>query len=106
MSPAEKRRAWAQQLIDRAGDRPPAYGSPEFLALPDGPAKVAAVVIAAECWAREGDDLPERLRLEVDLARSASKATEDAEYVARRDQWHQEWGDKSYRPHPANRRCA
>jgi hypothetical protein len=48
------RRAWARVLIRRAPD-PPVYGSPEWLALDDtDPAKVAAVVAAAECWAQEG----------------------------------------------------
>jgi hypothetical protein len=48
VTPAEERRAWAYALISRASTPPPAYGSPQWLALPDGPEKVAAVVLAAE----------------------------------------------------------
>lgn len=61
----------------------PSYGSPEWLALPEGsPAKVAAVVRAAECWAVDGDELEERLRREVLALSRANKRAEDAEYVA------------------------
>jgi hypothetical protein len=61
----------------------PVYGSPEWLALPEGsPAKVAAVVRAAECWARDGDELEDRLRSEVLALSRANKLAEDAEYVA------------------------
>ena len=48
MSPGEQRRAWAWSLISRAENPPPFYGSLGWLALPDGPEKVAAVVLAAE----------------------------------------------------------
>jgi hypothetical protein len=48
VTPAEQRRAWAYALISRASTPPPAYGSVEWLALPDGPEKVAAVILAAE----------------------------------------------------------
>lgn len=48
VSPGEQRRAWAYALISRAKTPPPFYGSLEWLALPDGPEKVAAVVLAAE----------------------------------------------------------
>lgn len=62
----------------------PSYGSPEWCALPEGsPAKVAAVVRAAECWAVEGDDLERRLRVEVMALSRANKREEDAEYVGR-----------------------
>lgn len=47
------RRKWAYSLIQRASQPPPAYGSPEWCALPEGsPEKVAAVKVAAECHAR------------------------------------------------------
>ncbi len=62
----------------------PSYGSPEWCALPEGsPAKVAAVVIAAESWARDGDELEERLRHEVLALSRANKHEEDADYLAR-----------------------
>jgi hypothetical protein len=76
------RQEWAQCLISRHPS-PPAYGSPEWLALPEShPAKIAAVVVAAECWARDGDELEYRLRSEVLALSRANKLAEDAEYVA------------------------
>jgi hypothetical protein len=76
------RQAWAQHLINAAPDAP-RYGSPEWLALPEShPAKIAAVVVAAESWARDGDDLEERLRREVLALSRAYMQAEDAEYVA------------------------
>ena len=96
---------WARGLITRAASPVPIYGSSEWLALPDGPAKVAAVVVAAESWARDGDTLIERLEAEVASEREAFKAAEDAAYVARRDAWRREWGSRDYRPHPVNRRA-
>lgn len=76
------REGWAAQLIARAPDAP-SYGSPEWLALPEGsPAKVAAVVRAAECWAVDGDELEERLRREVLALSHANKRAEDEEYAA------------------------
>ena len=78
------RRGWAYALIRRAAYPSPPYGSSAWLALPEGDsAKVAAVVVAAEAWAQDGDTLPERLADEVSRAREAFKAEEDAEYVAR-----------------------
>lgn len=76
------RREWAQRFIDRAPN-PPKYGSPEFLALPDGhPAKISSVIVAGESWARDGEELEERLRHEVLALSRANKQAEDAEYVA------------------------
>jgi hypothetical protein len=76
------RQEWAQRLIARHPS-PPAYGSPEWLELPEShPAKIAAVVIAAECWATDGDELENRLRREVLALSRANKQAEDAEYVA------------------------
>jgi hypothetical protein len=77
------RQRWARILIDR-NPHPPAYGTPEWLALPEAhPAKIAAVVIAAECWAMDGDELEDRLRREVLALSRSNKHAEDAEYVAR-----------------------
>jgi hypothetical protein len=77
------RREWAAHLIQRGGPDIPIYGSPEFLALPEGsPAKIGSVVRAAEAWAMDGDQLEERLRLEVLALSRANKIAEDAEYVA------------------------
>ncbi len=78
------RRAWAYRLISRVATPPPLYGSAKWLALPDGDhAKVAAVVISAECWARGADELCDSLAAEIDAARAAHKKLDDAEYVAR-----------------------
>lgn len=77
------RREWARHLLDAAPDAP-SYGSPEWLALPEShPAKVAAVVRAAECWAVDGDELEARLRVEVMALSRDYKQLEDAEYAAR-----------------------
>jgi hypothetical protein len=68
------------------------HGSAEWLALAEGSAaKVAAVVIAAEAWARDGDNLGDNLPTELDLARRAEKAAEDADYRARAAAHRQEW---------------
>jgi hypothetical protein len=98
VSAAEQRRRWAYRLISRCATPGPAYGSPEWLALPDGPEKVAAVVRAAECWATEGDDLLENLRAEIELSQAALKATEDADYIASRDAHRADWTGGGFRP--------
>lgn len=85
MSPAEERRAWAYGLISRAATPPPAYGSLEWLALPDGPEKVAAVVLAAEKCLLDWE---------------AAKAAEDAAWLAARDQHRASWNGKGFRPDP------
>lgn len=54
---------------------------------------MAAVVVAAEAWATDGDDLEGRLRAEIDAGREAAKRAEDAEYQARRDAHRAEYGD-------------
>lgn len=87
------RRRWAAGMIGKAaGLEIPEYGSPQWLALPEGNlAKVASVIRAAECWARAGDELEADLRAEVEEARKAHKRHEDAEYVAgiasHREKW-------------------
>lgn len=79
----QARRAWAYGMVRKVPAPPPPYGSPEWLALPDGDVrKVVAVVIAAESWARDGDDLEERLRMEVEALSLAYKQREDADYAA------------------------
>ncbi|MCL3818546.1 DUF2742 domain-containing protein [Aeromicrobium wangtongii] len=85
------RRRWAWAFISRATPTRPAYGSPAWLSLPDGhPNKIAAVVVAAEIWARRADDLEAELRRDLAMDRQAFKKAEDAEYVAN---WraHQAW---------------
>jgi hypothetical protein len=47
------------------------------------PARIAAVVIAAECWAVDDDEPEGRLSNALETSRVAFKAAEDAEYQAR-----------------------
>jgi hypothetical protein len=78
------RRRWARQLINQSTDQRPEYGSTAWIMLPDEHAdKVAACVVAAECWATTGDLLEEELRQEIELARAAFKRAEDEEYQRR-----------------------
>ena len=94
MNTIDSRKRWARRMMTRADGPSPAYGTPEWLALPEGDLrKVAAVVRAAECWATDGDELEERLRREVEALRAAHKRDEDADYAARRDAHRAEWGD-------------
>lgn len=82
------RSRWARRLIKAAAKPLPRYGDEEWLALPEGDArKIAAVVVAAECWASELDDLEVVVRLEFD----AFKRAEDADYQARAAAHREEW---------------
>lgn len=83
------RRRWALALIQCAKAPVPPYGSSEWLALPDGPEKVCAVVVAAECWAADGDDLDER-----------QKQLEDEQWQQRRDAHRERWKDGRPKPDP------
>jgi hypothetical protein len=86
------RRRWAERMIRAAGKPIPRYGSPEWLALPDGDRrKVAGVVVAAENWALDGDELEKRLRREVELLAAAYKRHDDEDYEARREAHRAEW---------------
>lgn len=94
MSAIESRRRWAYRMIERCSAPPPAYGTPAWLGLPEGSVdKVAAVVIAAEAWARTGDTLEDDLHTEVAQLAAAFKRDEDADYQARagahREHWQQ-----------------
>ena len=85
------RRRWAYGLVRRCPEPPPSFGSAAWLALPEGAAKVAAVVIAAESWATEGDELPEQLARELENARAGFKLAEDADYQDRAQAHRAEW---------------
>ncbi|MCD4525231.1 hypothetical protein [Nocardioides sp. cx-173] len=100
MSPAEARRAWAYGYFSRIPKPGPAYGTPEWLALPEGPEKWASVVRAAESWAIDGDNLIERLEAEIRFEREAFKATEDTEYLARAAAHRESWTGAGFRPDP------
>lgn len=80
---ARRRRTWARRMI-RAADGPlPRYGDTAWLALPDGDRrKVAAVVIAAEAWARDADQLARHLRDEITAGRNALLAVEAEAHAA------------------------
>ena len=78
------RHAWVKTMVATIPDQPanlPTYGSPHWAALADDdPRKLAAAVIAAECWATDLDELPTRLHDE--LAASTPPST-----AAREDYW-------------------
>lgn len=79
------RRTWAEHLIRRgsAVGELPRYGSPAWSALPDlHPQKIAACVLAAECWHDHVTRLPERLHDEVMAAQQVQQAAEDASFAA------------------------
>lgn len=94
MSAAERRRAWAYGYTSRCSSPPPAYGSPEWCALPDGPEKVAAVVIAAEALVTY-DELTD---MELESYRLAAKQGEDAAYLARAAARRESWTGRGFRP--------
>lgn len=99
MTPTEQRRAWAYAMVSRCKTPPPAYGSSEWLELPDSSVeKVAAVVIAAESWALEGDFLEQTLRVEIEALQRAHKAADDAEFRDRRDGHREAWTGSGFQP--------
>lgn len=92
MNEIDARRRWARRMLDRCETPCPLYGSREWLILPEGDVRrVGAVVLAAESWARAGDELVETLRAEVELAALANKHAEDADYLARAAEHRDEW---------------
>lgn len=101
-----RRKHWAFPLIRRGGANLPAYGSDEWLALPENsPIRIASCVRAAETWAQQGDNLVAELREEVEQSRIAYKRTEDQDYVARREAHRKEWRHlRSVRTFPWNER--
>ena len=92
----DRRREWALAMMQRAHGPIVAYGSPEWLALPDGPEKVAAVVRAAECWVLDGELTRDRLYAE-------QKSAEDRAFVAAREAHRAAWDGRRgcFRPDPA-----
>lgn len=101
-----QRRNWARQMIERAPKPLPKYGAVAWLTLTDdNPAKVAACVAAAECWAYGADVLEDDLRREVDAAQVAFKAGEDAAYRQQSTAHRAVYGNPSTRGF-TNRRAA
>lgn len=88
--------SWARRLIQEAvsewGQPLARYGTPAWSRMPPKQ-RWAAVVIAAECWRREGevDDITRRLTLELEEGRLSAKRAEDQAYreraAAHREQW-------------------
>lgn len=103
MSADEARRAWARRYI-AAAPVGVSYGSPEWVAMPDGPEKWGVAIIAAEARLSEAEDALERLRVEHLADALEAKRAADAEYVEQRQMWWREWTGNSWRPHPVNRR--
>ncbi|MDQ3481434.1 MAG: hypothetical protein M3423_08945 [Actinomycetota bacterium] len=86
------RRSWAYRLLRRCSQPPPIFGSREWLELPEGtPAKIGAVVAAAECWAQDAENVAEDLRHEIDVRRESFKRAEDADYQDRAQAHRAEW---------------
>ncbi len=87
------RRAWARAMIEKAkGHAVPEYGSVDWLRLPDAhPARIAAVVIAAEAWASSGDRLVSDIEREVDQMRRSAKRAEDEAYAASIEAHREKW---------------
>lgn len=100
-----QRQRWAYGYTSRVSTPPPAYGTDEWLALPEGAEKWAAVVIAAEALKHEEDHYLENLDVEMRHIWHVNKALEDQDFAARRDAHQREYGSKTYNLHPANRRA-
>lgn len=95
------REAWAARMLSGVPRPIPRFVSPEWLALAEGDRrKVAGVVVAASCYARDGDNLESNLRAELAALRQAGKESEDADYQARRDAHRAAWTGKGFRIDP------
>lgn len=71
---SRRRRRWATATIRSARDLGPLphYGTAEWWALDQAdPRWLAAIVVSAEAWAIEADDLADRLAVEIEAARAA-----------------------------------
>lgn len=76
---------WARRLIahGRNAGALPRYGDDEWRRLADAdPRKVAAAVVAAECWRLDGERLPWRIADEIIAARAAADRLEAEEFAA------------------------
>jgi len=77
-----RRLPWADALIRAAGSPIPDYGTPAWSALPDNsPAKVAATVIAAECFRQQTDPAWIAWRLRTELAAGQALDEEPARWT-------------------------
>lgn len=79
---ATARRYWARQLIERQTPDRPRYGSTAWLMLPnEHPDKIAACVVAAECWESIVDTLEDDLQREIEQLQIGHKKAEDLAYL-------------------------
>lgn len=86
MNAKQTRLRWAVALIrrGRALGALPRYGSPHWCSLPDSdPRKVAAVVVAAECWWVEcdKDHIAQRLQDELTVERQIQAGREAQQFA-------------------------
>lgn len=73
---------WTARFISAGGPDVPAFGSAAWQALPDGPAKVAAVCLAAEAWRTYWEPAEHTRRLRLELDEAARVDAEEAELDA------------------------
>jgi len=76
-----RRKAWARRMI-LAGEPPVKYGSRAWHALPETDRRrVAGVVLAAECWATDEDELSTRLHREIADGRAVTEQLEREDFA-------------------------
>lgn len=77
-----QRQAWARRMIRAATGPIPCYGSRTWAALPETDRRrVAAVVVAAEAWQQQCDELPGRLGQEIATMRAEQQQHEAASFA-------------------------
>lgn len=95
-APEDARRAWAYALTSRCASPPPIYGSPAWVALPDGPEKVGSAVIAAEATA-----IGDEMRLDELRAQWwAVKNAEDITFHEIASSHRRDWTGRGFRADP------
>jgi len=98
-----KRQRWAFRFIRKPEEDRPEYGSTGWLELPDDhPDKVAACVVAAECWATAGDHIEEDLRREIEVGRATLKRIDDQEYQTQAAAHRERYKNPSMYRHPSS----
>lgn len=98
-----RRRRWTySRVISKAlTGTVPLYGSADWDRLPDNDVRRwAALAAAAECWARQADDLVRDLELELRLAAEADDRHENADYRARAAEHRETWRHLPNAPTP------
>ena len=95
------RRAWAKALRDRAQGPVPVYGSPEWVALPDGPEKVAACVAAAERCVYQDEITDLETTATARWLTHLHDLAEQGDWEARQQYHRRSWTGQAFRPDPA-----